>query len=226
MNERAMWRLHHFTLCPFSRKVRFALAVKGVTHELAMERPWEKRAQFTALNPAGQTPVMSQGALVLVDSVAIVEHFEEVLGRTPLLGATPEERAETRRLVAWFDQKFYAEVNAPLLAERMYKRAVLRTAPDAAVLRQAGRMADGHLDYIDYLLERRAWLGGGQFGLADIAAAAHLSVADYLSGIDWDGHEPTRTWYSAIKSRPTFRPLLAERLEGLPPPSHYDKLDF
>jgi glutathione S-transferase len=87
-------------------------------------------------------------------------------------------------------------------------------------------MADMHLDYIDFLLERRAWLGGGQFGLADIAAAAHLSVADYLAGLEWDGHEPAKTWYSAIKSRPTFRPLLAERLEGLPPPQHYDKLDF
>lgn len=221
-----MWRLHHFTLCPFSRKVRFALAVKGVTHELVLERPWEKRGAFTALNPAGQTPVMQRDTCVLADSVAIVEHFEETVERTPLLGTTPEARAETRRLVAWFDQKFYSEVGAPLLGERMYKRAVVRGAPDGEVIRAASRMADMHLDYIDFLLERRAWLGGGQFGMADIAAAAHLSVADYLAGLEWDGHEPARTWYSAIKSRPTFRPLLAERLEGLPPPPHYDKLDF
>ena len=221
-----MWRLYHFTLCPFSRKVRFALAVKGVTHELVQERPWEKRPGFTALNPAGQTPVLQRDALVLSDSTAILEHIEETLERTPLIGSTAEDRAETRRLSAWFDQKFYAEVNAILLAERMYKRAVLRVAPEGAALRHAARLADVHLDYIDFLLERRAWLGGGQFGMADIAAAAHLSVADYLSGIDWDGHEPARTWYSAIKSRPTFRPLLAERLEGLPPPAHYDKLDF
>jgi glutathione S-transferase len=226
-----MWRLYHFTLCPFSRKVRFALAVKGVTHELVQERPWEKRPEFTAMNPAGQTPVLRRSEsggidLILCDSVAITEHFEEALERTPLLGTTPEARAETRRLVAWFDQKFYAEVNAPLLAERMYKRAVLKGAPDGGMIRAAGRMADMHLDYIDFLLERRAWISGGQFGLADIAAAAHLSVADYLAGLEWDGHEPAKTWYSAIKSRPTFRPLLAERLEGLPPPPHYDKLDF
>jgi glutathione S-transferase len=178
------------------------------------------------LNPAGQTPVLQQGAVVLADSVAMLDYFEETLDRTPLLGATPEARAETRRLVAWFDQKFYGEVGALLLGERMYKRTVLKSAPDGGIIRQAGRQADMHLDYIDFLLEQRAWLGGGQFGLADIAAAAHLSVADYLGGLDWDGHDPARTWYSAIKSRPTFRPLLAERLEGLPPPPHYDKLDF
>jgi glutathione S-transferase len=221
-----MWRLHHFLLCPFSRKVRFALAVKGIPHELVAHRPWEKAAALMALNPAGQTPVVTRDDLVLVDSVAITDYFEETTDRTPLVGATPEARAETRRLVAWFDQKFYAEVTAPLLAERMYKRAVLRAAPDGGVIRSAGRMADMHLDSIDYLLERRAWLGGGQFGLADIAAAAQLSVADYLGGLDWDGHDPARTWYQAMKSRPTFRPLLAERLEGLPPPPHYDKLDF
>ncbi len=221
-----MWRLFQFPLCPFSRKVRFALAVKGVAVELVDEAPWEKRPAFMALNPAGQTPVLQQGDLVLADSAAICDYFEETVERTPLLGASPMERAEVRRLIAWFDQKFFAEVTTPLLAERMFKRLVLRQSPDATRVRDAGRQAEMHLDYLDYLLERRSWLAGPAFGLADIAAAAQLSVADYLGGLDWDGHEPARTWYSAIKSRPSFRPLLADRIPGLPPPNHYDKLDF
>lgn len=221
-----MWRLYQYPLCPFSRKVRFALAVKGEAVELVRELPWERRAGFAALNPAGQTPVLQKGDLVLADSVAICDYLEETIARTPLLGAGPEERAEARRLIAWFDQKFYAEVTGLLLSERMYKRAILRVAPDAGLLRTAGRNVEVHLDYLDFLLERRRWLSGPAFGLADIAAAAQLSVVDYLGGIEWDGHEPTRTWYSAIKSRPTFRPLLGDRMEGLPPPTHYDKLDF
>lgn len=221
-----MWRLYQYPLCPFSRKVRFALAVKGETVELVRENPWDRRPGYAQLNPAGQTPVLQRGDLVLTDSVAICEYLEETIARTPLLGAGPEERAEARRLIAWFDQKFYAEVTALLLSERMYKRAILRVAPDAGLLRTAGRNVELHLDYLDFLLERRRWLSGPAFGLADITAAAQLSVVDYLGGIDWDGHEPTRTWYSAIKSRPTFRPLLGDRMEGLPPPGHYDKLDF
>ena len=221
-----MWRLYQYTLCPFSRKVRFACAVKGVTVELVDEYPWEGRDGFAALNPAGQTPVLESGTIVLADSAAICDYFEETIDRTPLLGAGPEERAEARRLIAWFDQKFYAEVTAPLLSERMYKRLFLRMAPDAGAVRGASRQADAHLEYLDFLLDRRRWLSGPAFGLADIAAAAQISVADYLGGIDWDGHEPARIWYSALKSRPTFRPLLGERMEGLPPPSHYDKLDF
>lgn len=221
-----MWRLHQYPLCPFSRKVRFACAVKGITVELVREYPWERRDAFAALNPAGQTPVIQNGTITLVDSAAICDYFEETVDRTPLLGAGPEERAEARRLVAWFDQKFYAEVTAPLLTERMYKRIIVRQAPDAATVRAAARAAEAHLDYLDFLLDRRRWLSGPAFGLADIAAAAQISVADYLGGVEWDGHEPTRIWYSALKSRPAFRPMLGERMEGLPPPVHYDKLDF
>lgn len=221
-----MWRLYQYPLCPFSRKVRFACAVKGITVELVQEYPWESRDAFVALNPAAQTPVMQNGALVLCDSAAICDYFEETIERTPLMGATPEERAEARRLIAWFDQKFYREATAPLLGERMYKRLFQRVAPDAATVRNAARQAEAHLDYLDFLLERRRWLSGPAFGLADIAAAAQLSVVDYLGGIEWDGHEPAKIWYSALKSRPTFRPLLGERMEGLPPPVHYDKLDF
>jgi glutathione S-transferase len=223
-----MWQLFQYPLCPFSRKVRFALAEKAVPHELVRELPWNRRDEFIDLNPAGQTPVLvaANGGATLIDSSAICEYFEETVERTPLLGSGPIDRAETRRLVAWFDQKFYAEVGVLLLQERMYKRLVQRASPDATLLRQAGRNVEAHLDYIEYLLDHRRWLAGSTFSLADIAAAAHLSVADYLNGVDWTGHGEAKQWYSAIKSRPTFRPMLAEKMEGLAPPPHYDKLDF
>lgn len=223
-----MWQVYQFPLCPFSRKVRLALAEKGVAHELTRELPWQKRDEFIQWNPAGQTPVMVNGANghVLVDSTAICEYFEETVDKSPLLGGSSHERAETRRLVAWFDQKLYAEVTLPLLTERMFKRLVQRAAPDATMLRESIKAANGHLDYIEYLLDHRRWLAGPVFTLADIAAAAQLSVADYLGGIDWRGHAQAVQWYSALKSRPTFRPLLAERMEVISPPAHYDKLDF
>ena len=221
-----MLRLHQFALCPFSRKVRFSAAEKGVVLELVEEHPWAKSDALTDMNPAGQTPVLTGGTVPLADSVAITEYWEETVERSPLLGAGAPARAETRRLVAWFDQRFYSEVTAPLLAERLYKRVVARAAPDGHVLRAAARASGVHMDYMDFLLDHRRWLGGSTFGLADIAAAAHLSVADYLSGVDWRDHEQTRQWYSAMKSRPAFRPLLAERMEGIAPPPHYAKLDW
>ncbi len=223
-----MWQLYQYPLCPFSRKVRLALAEKGVEHELVRELPWQRRDEFVVLNPAAQTPVLvnAQNGHALIDSTAICEYFEETVERSPLLGGSSNERAETRRLIAWFDQKLYGEVTLPMLTERMFKRLVQRAAPDANVLRESIKAANSHLDYIEYLLDHRRWLGGPAFGMADIAAAAQLSVADYLGGIDWRGHAQAVQWYSALKSRPTFRPLLAERMEVIAPPPHYDKLDF
>lgn len=108
----------------------------------------------------------------------------------------------------------------------MKKRIVNRQPPDSSVLREAMRLANGHLDYIDYLIDHRAWMAGATMSLADMAAAAQISVADYLGGIDWSGHEQAKAWYSMFKSRPSFRPLLSERMEGVTPPPYYELVDF
>lgn len=223
-----MWQLYQFPLCPFSRKVRLLMGEKSVAYELVRESPWEQRDDFLDMNPAGRTPVMrhSERNVSLVDSMAICEYLEETVEKTPMINGTATNRAEIRRLVAWFDEQFYGDVTAPLLFERMNKRLIHRAPPDAKMLREAMRRANVHLDYIDYLIDHRSWLGGATMSLADLAAAAQISVADYLGGIDWTGHEQTKAWYSMFKSRPSFRPLLSERMEIIAPPAHYEKVDF
>ena len=225
-----MWQLYQFPLCPFSRKVRLLLGEKGVGYELVRESPWVRRDEFLDMNPTGQTPVMVDasraGGQPLIDSMAICEYFEETVDKAAMINGTAANRAEIRRLAAWFDSKFHDEVVRPLMFERMEKRLVHRISPDAKALRDAMRAANSHLDYVDWMLDHRRWMAGPLFSLADLAAAAHISVADYLGGIDWRGHERTRHWYSGMKSRPSFRPLLAERMEVIGPPDHYDKLDF
>lgn len=222
-----MWHLLQFPLCPFSRKVRLLLGEKAVGYDLVRENPWERRDEFVDLNPAAQTPVMvGEAKLVLIDSSAICEYFEETVNKAPMIGGTARDRAEVRRLVAWLDHQLYGDVVAPLMHERLLKRIIHRQTPDARVLREAMKNAHSHFDYLDYLLDRHNWIAGATLSLADLAAAAQISVADYLGGIDFKGHEPMKRWYAAMKSRPSFRPLLSERMEGVAPPAHYDKVDF
>jgi glutathione S-transferase len=224
-----MWQLYQFALCPFSRKVRLLLGEKGVGYALHKEHPWTRRDEFVDLNPAGETPVMvdAERGTTLIDSGAICEFFEETVDKAAMINGTAAQRAEIRRLVAWFDRGFYRDVSGPLLEERMKKRIVPNMpAPSAAAMREAMKGAVGHLDYTDYLLGHRKWLGGATLSLADLAAAAHISVADYLGGIDWRGHEETARWYRGIKSRAVMRALLAERMEGIVPPKHYEDPDF
>ena len=214
-----MWLLHQFPLCPFSRKVRLLMGEKGIGYELVREHPWERRDEFVDLNPAGQTPVLVENEknITLINSAAICEYFEETVDKAPMISGTAINRAEIRRLSAWCDHR---------CMERMLKRIVHRATPDGTALREAMKSANAMLDYADYLLDHRNWLGGASLSLADLTAAAHISVADYLGGIDWRAHEQTRAWYSGLKSRPSFRPLLSERMGVIAPPADYDKVDF
>ncbi len=223
-----MWLLHQFPLCPFSRKVRLLLGEKGVGYELVLEKPWERRDEFLDLNPSGQTPVMveSERGITLIHSDAICEYFEETVDKARMISGTATDRAEIRRLTAWFDEQFYRSVTDPMLCERMMKRLVHHTPPDTGALREAMKAANAMLDYVDYLIDHRNWLAGSALSLADLAAAAHISVVDYLGGVDWRAHEQTRNWYMGLKSRPSFRPLLSERMGVIVPPEWYDKHDF
>lgn len=219
--------LYHQPLSPFSRKIRLALKEKGLDFELRAERVWERRPEFLALNPACEVPVMVEpDGKAYADATAIAEYVDEVYPDRRLIGFDPAGRAETRRLVAWFDQKFHAEVTLNLVFERVTKRFYGLGNPDAAAIRMGKQLIGSHLDYIGDLSERRRWLSGDEFSLADITAASHLSCIDYLGDVPWDKHPRAKDWYARVKSRPSFRPLLGDHVAGMPPPPHYADLDF
>lgn len=138
-------------------------------------------------------------------------------------------RIETRRLTGWFNDAFFAEVSDPLVREN-YKRVMTPAqgggSPDTVAIRAARANVRYHLRYIGHLIGRRKWLAGDRMTYADLAAAAHLSCVDYLGDAPWSEDETAREWYARVKSRPSFRPLLAERALGMPPAAHYHDLDF
>lgn len=222
-----MHLLYHLWLSPFSRKVRLVLGEKGLDVTLKVEKVWERRDEFLALNPAGEVPVLlDPNGMVLADSGAISEYLDETHPEPPLLGRTPAMRAETRRLVAWFDNKFYEEVTVNLVDEKIMKRFLGLGEPNSAAIRAGNHNIHYHLDYIGYLTERRRWIAGDELTLADIAAASHLSCVDYLGDVPWEDHQAAKDWYARIKSRPSFRSLLGDHIPGAPPPRHYADLDF
>ena len=219
--------LFHLPLSPSCRKVRLALAEKKLPFELQLEKVWEQRPEFLGLNPTGQVPVLiEENGLVIPDSGVICEYLDEAYPDIPLLGRTLAERVEVRRLVAWFDLKFAAEVSRLLLNEKAMKRMSGQGFPDAAALRAGFANLRQHLDHIGWLAENRKWLAGNFLSLADFAAAAHLSAIDYIGDIDWETSAPAKDWYARMKSRPGFRPLLADTVSGITPPAHYADLDF
>lgn len=226
--------LHHHLLSAGSRYVRLVLAEYGEDATLAEERPWERREAFLALNPAGTLPVfVDHDDAVIAGAAVIAEYLNETrgerAGETALMPSGAVERAEVRRLVAWFLGKFDGEVTTYLVNEKVFKRQMAPgngSEPDASAIRAARSNIRYHLRYIGHLMARRRWLGGNAMSLADLAAAAELSAIDYLGEVPWEEDVTAKDWYARIKSRPSFRPVLTDRVRGNPPAAHYGDLDF
>ncbi len=221
-----MARLYHVPLSPFCRKVRLTLAEKRIEVELIEERYWEQAPDFLRRNPAGKIPILKIDNRTLSESQAICEYLDETVPTPALMPRTPEGRYEVRRLCAWFDDKFHEEVTSKLLYERVNKKVMGQGYPDSKNVKFGASRIKFHLDYISWLLDQRRWLAGNDMTLADFAAAAHLSALDYISDVDWNRSQNVKDWYAKIKSRPSFRSLLADHVPGFPPPPHYADLDF
>jgi glutathione S-transferase len=230
-----MVTLYHHAFCPHSRFVRLALAEMRIEPKLVEERPWERRREFLMMAAEGATPVLLEDhPPALPGAEVIAEYLDETrglaLGDRRLLPEDPAGRAEARRLMAWFNVKFFNEASQWLVREKILKRFMSAEqgggGPDMQAVRAARMNVRYHLRYIGHLIGKRNWLAGNRLTYADLAAAAHLSCLDYLGDVQWDENEIARVWYARVKSRPSFRPLLADRLPGMTPSATYDDLDF
>ena len=223
--EHHLWQLHHTTLCPFSRTIRLVLSKRGLAYGLVVAVPADLIAALK-LGRDSRIPALRDRArgIRLVGSYSICEYLEETASGPSMLLGSGEQRAEVRRLVAWADDCLYVPVTLPLQIAA-FDAGPQPVRPSSVMIGVAADFADMFIDEIGYLLDYRAWLAGPALSLADLAIAAHLSVLDYFGAVDWTGHGQAQTWYSVLKSRRSFQPLLADRIEGIEPPGHYSKID-
>ena len=221
-------QLLHYTLDPTSRLVRLMCAEYGKDIELVHLKAWRREQDFLDVNPAGEVPVFQvDDQLTLVGASAVVYFVEEQYGAEPLL--LPKEpilRAETRRLTDWALGSFSADVTRYIIEEKYIKNDRPGGTPDTTVLRAARANLTEHLSYFNYVLATRPWLAGSEMTLADFALAAQVSTLDYLSEMPWDSVGEVKSWYQRLKSRPAFRPLLLDRVVGMPASANYADLDF
>jgi len=219
--------LIHSPLNPFCRKIRVMIKEKGLEAKMIEARPWDRPMELIALNPACEVPVLQESSgLVVAGHYAIAEYMEEKYKERDLLGDSPEDRAETRRLMDWFDRKFYEEVTRNLLIEKYFKRLSGGGGPESSAIRAGKSNILYHLDYIAFLTRSRNWLAGDNISLADITAASQLSSLDYFGDVPWEHNQEAKDWYALVKSRPAFRQILADYVPGYRPPQHYNNLDF
>lgn len=221
-----MIKLHHWPLSPFCRKVRLVMAEKKIVGEIVISHFWEATPDFMRSNPYGTVPFFRDQHCALGESSAICEYLEEIEPEPTILPGTPAERAEARRISAWFDDRFHRDVTSKLLYERAYRRQTGQGSPDSQAIIEGIKNIKLHFQYITHLLDNNKWLAGENISIADFSAAAHISALDYISNVDWNTYATIKSWYATIKSRPCFRDILRDVLPYLPQPSHYQDLDF
>ncbi len=211
------------------------MAEQGIETSLVEEHPRSWDYEFLELNPAGTLPVLIQDeGLAVCGTYAISEYLSETSFLRPqgnkrysFFPGSAQIRAEVRRLVDWFHVKFFNEVGLHILEEKVYRHQKGEGGePDLDILRVANDNMRYHLRYVGYLAEQNNWLAGAELSFADLAAASHLSCMDYLGHVPWEESAQARNWYARIKSRPSFRALLSDRIPGLTPARDYANLDF
>jgi glutathione S-transferase len=230
-----MLTLYHHPFSAASRFVRLMLAEHDARFEPVPERPWDRREAFMAMNPAGSVPVLVENdGPPVVGATTIMEYLDETRGYAladrRLMPNHPDARAEMRRLVDWFVHKLHDEATHYFVHERIMKLEMPAAkgggAPDSQILRAARLNIRHHLRYIEWLAGSRDWLAGERLTFADLACAAELSAIDYLGEVPWDDAPHVKSWYQRLKSRPSFRSLLADKVAGLPAAAIYADLDF
>ncbi len=217
--------LHHWPLDPAGRLVRLHLGEKAIAFETKISAPWSSNPAIRELSPGAVAPALLLPEMHAIGTRAICEFLEDRGDSPALLPADPKLRAEARRIWAWVEAGF-EEVTDNLLTERVMQWVRRDRDPDSARLRRGAHALRGRVTFLNALLESNTNLAGREMTLADLAAAAHLSAYDYFGDVEWAASPDLRDWYARIKSRPSFRPLLADRLDEVRPVAHYADLDF
>ena len=226
------YRLYHYPICPFSRKIRIILHEKEIDYVEVIENFWEKRDKFCIINPTGMVPFLAikrfdiDKPLLIFGVNSIIYYLENKFPKKSTIFGSLDSAVEIMKMSEWFDLKFYSDVSKYILNERVYLWYKLQKQPDMQLLKLARLNLDSNLKFITNILSKKDWIGGTEFSLADISCASHLSSLDYLGEINWNNYSILKDWYSIIKSKPSFRNLLSDSLSGFKASKWYRELDF
>ena len=173
--------LHGANISPYVRKVRVALAHKGIEYNNTQQSPFGAPDEFVAKSPMSKIPCWEEGELILPDSSVILGYLEHRYPDPPLLPAEPGKRARA----LWFEE--YADTRmGECIPAVFFQRVVMPNilnweTDEAAVALLLEKKVPEVLDYLSSCLGDDEFMVGGEFSIADIAITARSSISCWLA---------------------------------------------
>jgi glutathione S-transferase len=198
----------------------------SIEFDTKIVKVWEQKESFLKLNFANETPVLvnNSNKYVIYDSYLITEYLEKFNETSNFLFYGSNE-FEIKKIIMWFDKKFYNEVSKIILDYKLYSIYTNKRITNVLFLDTLGKLRF-HLGYIEMLLKDSTFILSDIFTMADVTVAAHLSVIDYLGEIDWNKHKRIKEWYCLMKAKKSFNTFFTDKIGNMSPPPHYYKVDF
>jgi len=185
--------------------------VRMFMHEKGIEIPLEpidlmsgenRRAPYAAKNPAGQLPALElDNGAVIAEITAICEYLEDIQPEPRLIGATPEERAETRMWTRRVDLNiieplangFRFSEGAALFKDRIH--IIPQAADDLKAIAQE------KLAWLDGLIEGKQFLSGDRFSMADVLLFSFLDFGKTVGQTLDPTLANVNAWFARVAAR-------------------------
>jgi glutathione S-transferase len=181
-----MLTLYDAARCPYCARVRIVLAEKDVEYEPIEIDLTDRPAWIYEKNATGRVPVIEEEGWLLPESAVIMEFLEERYPEPPLLARDAADRALARLWIFRHD-----DFTKPYYA--------LRRGEDAAAAR-----LDVEFGKLDAALAAQPWLGGSEYGLADIAYVPWVLRARDLLGVSLERQPAVALWLERLVERPAI----------------------
>jgi glutathione S-transferase len=179
--------LYNAPRCPYAARARIVLAEKGLEFEVVEIDLSDRPDWLYEKNPKGRVPVIEEDdGWLLAESAVIMEYIEERYPEPALLAADPADRAAARLLIFRDD-----DLTDPYYA--------LRRGED-----EAEERFEAVLARFDAALAERPYLGGAEYGLADIAFVPWFLRARDMLGVDLDPFPAIADWLARLEARPAI----------------------
>lgn len=203
---------------PNSRFIRLILGELGLPFSL-------KSPSAPGEGPKDIPTLQDENGALISYAGCIAEYLDESYPST-LIGSTPVLRAQTRQVWRYIEGPVSERITRPLLYERVHRRMSGLGTPDSAVIQRANSAKGYYFKELERLIDMDVWIAGPDLTLADLSLSAQLSLLDYLDLVDWTAYPTLSDYYRRLKSRPSMRIILSDRIEGIEPSSTYADLDF